>query len=127
MRQHEEIDVPSGEFDAPTIVRDVADVAIDKKASDVTLLDVGKVTTLADYFLIVTGTSERQLKAIADGIQDRLRELGVRRIAREGEPSDGWILLDYGQIIVHVFAPEQRTYYDLERRWSEAPTLLKVQ
>ncbi len=127
MRQHQEIDVLSGEFDAPAIVRDIADVAIDKKASDVTLLDIGKVTTMADYFLIATGTSDRQINAIADAVQDRMKELGVRRISREGQPSDGWVLIDYGQIVVHVFGPEQRAYYDLEQRWSDAPTLLKVQ
>lgn len=127
MRQHQLDTVQTGEFDAPTIVREIADVAIDRKASDVTILDIGKATTLADFFLIVTGTSDRQINAVANAIQERMKELGVHRMAREGLPVDGWVLLDYGQIIVHVFGQEQRDYYDLERRWSEAPTLLKVQ
>jgi ribosome-associated protein len=127
MRQYEADTIQGGEYDASTIVRDIADVAIDRKASDVTILDIGKSTTLADYFLIVTGTSDRQINAVANAVEERMKELGVRRIAREGLPADGWVLLDYGQIIVHVFAPEQREYYDLERRWSDAPTLLKVQ
>jgi ribosome-associated protein len=100
---------------------------VDKKAGDVTLLEIGKITTLADYFVIATGTSERQINAVASGVQERMKEEGVRLIAREGVPADGWVLLDYGQVIVHVFAPEQREYYDLERRWREAPTLLKIQ
>lgn len=127
MRQHLEDTAHTGEYDAPTIVRDIADVAVDRKASDVTILDIGKATTLADYFLIATGTSDRQINAVANAIQERMKELEVHRFAREGLPADGWVLLDYGQIIVHVFGPAQREYYDLERRWSDAPTLLKVQ
>ncbi len=127
MRQHQPDTVQIGEFDASSIVRDIADVAVDRKASDVTILDIGKATTLADYFLIVTGTSDRQINAVANAIQERMKDLGVHRMAREGLPADGWVLLDYGQIIVHVFGQEQREYYDLERRWSDAPTLLKVQ
>lgn len=127
MRQHQDDTLQTGEFDASTIVRDIADVAIDRKASDVTILDIGKATTLADYFLIATGTSDRQINAVANAIQERMKDLGVQRMAREGLPADGWVLLDYGQIIVHVFGQEQRDYYDLERRWSDAPTLLKVQ
>jgi ribosome-associated protein len=126
MRQHEETLLP-GEFDASSIVRDIVDVALDRKASDVTLLDIGKATTLADYFVIATGTSDRQINAVANAVEERMKELGIRLLAREGMPADGWVLLDYGQIIVHVFGPEQRAYYDLERRWSDAPTLLKVQ
>jgi ribosome-associated protein len=115
------------EYDSSTIARNLVDVAVDKKATDVTLLEIGKLTTLADYFVIATGTSDRQIRAIAAAIQDRAKEDGVRLLHQEGVPEDGWVLLDYGQVIVHVFAPEQRAYYDLERRWQEAPTLLKIQ
>ena len=115
------------EYDASAIARDIVDIAVDKKASDVTLIEIGKVTTLADYFVIATGTSERQINAIAGGIEERVKEIGVPLLHREGVPADGWVLLDYGQIIVHVFAPEQRAYYDLERRWREAPTLLTIE
>ncbi|MGI8968298.1 MAG: ribosome silencing factor [Chloroflexota bacterium] len=115
------------EYDAASLAREIVDVAADKKANDVTLMDIGQVTTLADFFVIATGTSDRQIHAIAGGIQDRMKEQGVRLLHHEGVPADGWVLLDYGQIIVHVFAPEQRSYYDLEQRWHEAPTLLKIQ
>jgi ribosome-associated protein len=117
----------SGEYDALTIARDITDVAVDKKASDVTLIDIGKVTTLADYFVIATGNSDRQLGAISSAVQDRMKELKVQRVGHEGLPADGWVLLDYGQVIVHIFSPEQRAYYDLERRWQEAPTRLRIQ
>ena len=117
----------AGEYDAATIAREVVDVAADKKASDVTLIDIREVTTLADFFVLATGTSERQLKAISSAVQERMDELRVELFRVEGVPADGWILLDYGQIIVHIFAPEQRAYYDLERRWQDAPTVVRIQ
>jgi|SRR5579859_405543 len=115
------------EYDAAEIAHRVVDLALDKKASDVTLLDVQGVTTLAEYFVIATGTSDRQIRAISAGIQEGMDDVGVHRLRQDGMPEDGWVLVDYGQIIVHIFGPEQRAYYDLERRWSDAPTLLKVQ
>jgi ribosome-associated protein len=115
------------EYDASTVARDMVDVAVDKKASDVTLIEVGRATTLADYFVIATGTSERQINAIRSGIQERMKDDGIPLLGHEGVPADGWILLDYGQVIAHIFASDQREYYDLERRWNEAPTLLKIQ
>jgi ribosome-associated protein len=115
------------EYDASTIARSIVDVAVDKKASDVTLMEIGKVTTFADFFVIATGSSDRQIGAIASAIRDRMKEDDVRLFQQEGDPGEGWVLLDYGQIVVHIFAEEQRQYYDLERRWSEAPTLLKIQ
>jgi len=115
------------EYDAATIARVIVDVAVDKKASDVTLMDIHDLTTLADYFVIATGTSERQIRALSVAIQERMDEEGITLLREEGRPSDGWVLLDYGQVIVHLFAPEQRAYYDLERRWRDAPTLLRIQ
>jgi len=115
------------EYDAASVARDIVDVAVDKKANDVTLLHIGMVTTLADFFVIATGSSERQINAIRSAIQDRMKESDIHLFHYEGVPGDGWILLDYGQVIVHIFAPEQRDYYDLERRWNEASTLLKIQ
>jgi ribosome-associated protein len=118
--------IPS-EYDALTMARAIVDVAVDKKASDVTLMEIGQVTTLADFFVIATGNSDRQIGAIASGIRDQMKEQGLTLLQQEGESSEGWVLLDYGQIVVHVFAAEQREYYDLERRWSDAPTLLRIQ
>ncbi len=125
--QQPQTQVAPTEYDASSLAREIVDVAVDKKASDVTLMEIGKVTTLADYFVIATGNSDRQIGAIASGIRDRMKEAGVRLFQQEGQPGEGWVLLDYGQIVVHVFAEEQRQYYDLERRWSEAPTLLRIQ
>jgi ribosome-associated protein len=117
----------SGAYDAGTIGREIVDVAVDKKASDVSLLDIHELTTLADYFVLATGTSDRQIRAVSVAVQERMDEVEVVLLRSEGMPSDGWVLLDYGQVIVHIFAPEERAYYDLERRWKEAPTLLKIQ
>lgn len=119
--------VIAGEYDALSVARDIVDVAVDRKAGDVTLLDIGQATTFADYFVIATGTSDRQIGAVRRAVEERMDERHIPLLHSEGLPSDGWVLLDYGQVVVHVFAPEQRAYYDLERRWKDAPTLLKVQ
>jgi ribosome-associated protein len=119
--------IVTAEYDASAIARTIVDICTDKKASDVTLIEIGKVTTLADFFVIATGTSDRQIRAITAAVQDGMKEQGIRLLQHEGLPGDGWVLLDYGQVIVHVFAVEQRAYYDLEGRWREAPTLLKIQ
>ncbi len=112
--------------DALELARRVVDLAADKKASDIVLLDVGRLTTVADYFVICSGASERQLAAIADGIVEGLRQEGVRSIGREGDAGAHWVLLDFGAIIVHVFAPPERDFYELEKLWADAPTLLRV-
>ncbi len=109
------------------LARRIVEIAEDKKAADIVLLDLGELTTLADAFVICSGGSERQIGAIADGIVEQLRDERVRPIGREGTPASHWVLLDYGSVIVHVFTPPERDYYQLERRWSEAKTILRVQ
>lgn len=105
----------------------IVDVAEDKKASDITLMDLRALTTLTDYFVIVTGSSSRQIGAISAAILEGMTDRGTRPVANEGRPDDGWMILDFGQVIVHIFAPAERAYYDLERRWQEATALLKIQ
>jgi ribosome-associated protein len=109
------------------LARRVVDLAADKKAADIVLLGVAELTTLADYFVICSGGSERQLGAIADGIVEGLRVEGERPIGREGGPGAHWLLLDFGSVIVHILAPPERDFYQLEKLWSEAPTLLRIQ
>lgn len=109
------------------LARRVVDLAADKKAADIVLLGVGELTTLADYFVICSGGSERQLAAIADGVTEGLKAEGIRPIGREGGAGAHWLLLDYGAVIVHIFAPPERDFYQLERLWAEAPTLLRLQ
>jgi ribosome-associated protein len=107
--------------------RRVVELAEDKKAADIVLLDVGALTSLADYFVVCSGGSERQLGAIADGIAEGMKAEGVLPLGREGGSGTHWVLLDFGAVIVHVFAPPERDYYQLEKLWADAPTLLRVQ
>ena len=109
------------------VARRVVELAEDKKAADIVLLDLTGLTTLADYFVIASGGSERQLDAIADGIVSGMRDEKVRPIGREGTPESHWILLDFGAVIVHIFTPPERDYYQLEKHWGEAKTILRVQ
>jgi ribosome-associated protein len=109
------------------LARRIVELAEDKKAADIVLLDLGELTTVADAFVICSGGSERQIDAIADGILAGLRDEGVRPIGREGTPESHWVLLDFGSVIVHVFTPPERDYYQLERHWSGARTVLRVQ
>jgi ribosome-associated protein len=125
--QQRQAGVRPAEFDSLGAARELAEIMADKKASDVMLLEVGKATTLADYFILATGNSDRQVDAIRQAVEDHMEESDVRLLSREGVSPEGWVLLDYGQIVVHVFDEEQRDYYDLERHWKEAPTLLRIQ
>ncbi|MDQ2886129.1 MAG: ribosome silencing factor [Chloroflexota bacterium] len=114
-------------LDPAQMARAAADAASDKKASDVLLLDVREITTIADYFVICSGNNARQIQAIADAVDEALREQGARPFNREGVADTGWLLLDFGDIIVHIFGPTEREYYRIERLWSEAKTVVYLQ
>src|SRR5690606_17309595 len=106
------------------LARLAVDAALDKKAKDVTVMDLRGISGEVDYFVIATGESDLQIRAIVDGVVDRLRqEASERPLHREGAPgSSRWIVLDYFDLVVHVFDPELRAYYSLERLWGDAPT-----
>jgi ribosome-associated protein len=108
------------------LARRIVELAEDKKAADIVLLDLTGLTTVADYFVIASGGSERQLDAIADGIVSGMRDEKVHAFGREGTPASHWVLVDFGSVIVHVFTPPERDYYQLERHWAEAKTILRV-
>jgi len=95
----------------------VREAALDKKAEDVLTLPLDGRTIVADAFVLATGRSKVQTRAIADGIVEKVREAGLRVARIEGYADAGWILLDLGSIVVHVFTPEQRAFYNLERLW----------
>ena len=109
------------------VARRIVELAEDKKAADIVLLDLTGLTTLADYFVIASGGSDRQLDAIADGIVSGLRDEKIRPFGREGTSASHWVLVDFGDVIVHVFTPPERDFYQLERHWAEAKTVLRVQ
>jgi ribosome-associated protein len=116
-----------GQPTALDLARRIVELAEDKKAADIVLLDLTGLTTLADAFVICSGGSERQLDAIADGIVEGMRSEKVRPIGREGTAASHWVLVDFGAVVVHVFTPPERDYYSLEKHWSEAKTVLRVQ
>jgi ribosome-associated protein len=123
-----ETPVPRTDDRAPMdLARRIVELAEDKKAADIVLLDLDELTTLADAFVICSGGSERQISAIADGIVGGLRDEGTKPIGREGTPESHWVLLDFGSVIVHVFTPPERDYYGLEKHWSGARTVVRVQ
>jgi ribosome-associated protein len=115
------------ELPALDLARRIVELAEDKKASDIVLLDLTGLTTVADYFVIASGGSERQLDAIAEGVVSGMRDEKIRAFGREGTAASHWMLVDFGSVIVHVFTPPERDYYQLERHWSEAKTILRVQ
>ena len=90
-------------------------------------MDIRTISLLADYFVICSGESERQIRAIADEITDKVKEAGIRPLHIEGDSPSGLVLMDYGDVIVHIFAPAVRGYYQLERLWSDAPMVVRIQ
>lgn len=101
-------------------VRGAVQAALDRKAQDLKVLNLGPVSDFTDYFLICSGTSERQVKAISEAIQEALAAEGVRPLHVEGQRTGYWVLLDYGDLVAHVFQPEPREFYGLERLWADA-------
>lgn len=101
----------------------IADAALDRKGLSLVALDVSEVTSVADTFVLVTGTSDRHARAITDAIVGALRERGEKPLGVEGYDEGRWVLIDLGDVVVHVFQEDVRAEYDLERLWSDAPTL----
>jgi ribosome-associated protein len=110
--------------------REIVDIIADKKGEDIALLDLRERTIIADYFIVCSAGSERQLKAIVNGITEEVKKrYGLIPRGVEGEAESGWVLIDYGDVVIHAFAPEVRSYYDLESFWvgQDASVLLKMQ
>jgi ribosome-associated protein len=107
--------------DSRTVAVAAARAASDKQASRIVVLDVHEPIVITDYFVICTASSIRQIRTVIDEIERVTREMGVKPFRREGEGDAGWWLLDYFDVVVHVFSEEDRDYYDLERLWRDAP------
>ncbi|MBV9593650.1 MAG: ribosome silencing factor [Actinobacteria bacterium] len=101
-----------------------AHAAADKLATDIVLIDVSERLAITDVFLIATGNNERQVEAIVDAVEEKLREAGVKPLRREGRRDGRWVLLDYADLVVHIQHSEERVFYALERLWSDCPPLL---
>jgi ribosome-associated protein len=114
-------------LDANQLARTIVQIAADKKAENIVMLDIRGQSIIADYFVICTGTSDRQVRAVARDIDEQLGKQGQNPIHIEGMTDAHWVLLDYGAVIVHIFDPDTREYYRLEKLWAEAPRVLVIQ
>ncbi len=117
----------SRSLEALELARRATELAAEKQAEDVLLLDLRRSCNFTDYFVLCTATSEPQVKAVVEELAETLPREGSRLLHSEGIASSGWVLLDFGDVVVHVFAPEQREFYDLEELWREATPLLRIQ
>ena len=109
------------------LARSIADTLEDKKGEDILLLDLHNLPPLTDYFVVCSGTSDRTIGALMDAVVEATRGKFDIKPRLEGQPDDGWLLADYGSVVVHVFSNAQRDYYRLEDLWSEARVLLHMQ
>ncbi len=117
-------DRPSAELTAAEQMRNAVQAALDRKAVNVKVLELAEVSDFTDLFLICSGTNERQVKAIADAIDEVLTKNKVKPLHIEGQNRSRWILMDYGgDMVIHIFHQEAREFYDLERLWSDAPVV----
>jgi len=104
----------------------ILDAIASRMGSDIVLLDLSEVTLIADYFIIATGESERQLEALAQGVVEQGKEVGLRPLSVQGTAASGWTLIDYGSIVVHLFSVAQRRRYQLEEFWSNGRTVIRM-
>jgi ribosome-associated protein len=100
-----------------------ADAAASKKAVDIRILELGTLLAITDYFVLASASNERQLDTVVEEVERQLKAAGTSPRRREGTKDTGWMILDYGDIVVHAFTTEQRSFYNLERLWSDAPTV----
>lgn len=106
----------------------LVDSIIDKKGNNILLLDIREQAVFSDYFILCNGENPRQIKALIDGVvENAKKKAGVRPSGLEGDPDTGWVLVDFGGVIIHLFSPEKRDYYNLEELWSEAHVVLRMQ
>ena len=116
-------------LDSLDLARQIADILVEKQAEDILILDLRALTPITDYFVICTGTSQRQLRALQQTIIESLKqgEAHLKAAGVEGTPESGWLLLDYGDVIVHLFEAETRAYYRLEELWGAGRVVAKIQ
>ena len=120
-------DVSTVSMEAQTLARDLAHIASDAHASDILVLDIASLTTLADYFVLCTADNERMLRAITRALSDFGDGPTAHLNRQEGAPDSGWVLMDFGDVIVHVFGKHEREFYQLDRLWADAPRILVIQ
>jgi len=109
--------------DLPEAVRTAVDAALDKQAENLVVLDLRGITSFTEYFVIMNGRSGRQNMALMESVQRALKTAGHRPLSVEGRKSADWVLMDYGDFILHIFSEEARAFYDLEKLWADGPRL----
>ena len=109
------------------MARTVVDALEDKKGEDIVLIDIKEISSFADYFIICSGTSDRMLDALADSVRRLFKDTQGLTGRVEGTARDGWLLVDFGDVILHLFSPDRREYYNLEELWSQGKVLLHLQ
>lgn len=114
-------------LETDALVQEIVDELSERQVEDVTVVDISKVAGFADRFVIGTVLSERQMNAVIDALAERLRGYDVRMRRREGDADSGWVLLDFNDVIVHLFGPEERTFYNLEGLWGKSAPLVRFQ
>ena len=110
-------------MDSPQLANKITDLIFNKKGYDVKIIDLRKLTTITDYFVICTGDSDTQVKAIADEVDKQLRDEGIKSWHIEGYQGLNWVLIDFVDVVVHVFKKETREFYNLEKLWGDAPSV----
>jgi ribosome-associated protein len=108
------------------LARDVVRALEDKKGEDIVLLDIKEIASFTDYFVICTGTSDRMLDALAGGVLDEVRKKYKKKAGKQGLSRDGWVVVDFGDVVVHLLSPDQRDYYQLEELWNAGKVLLRL-
>ena len=108
------------------VARLAVDLAAEKLATDIVMLDLRELTAFADYFVVLTADSARQIEALEEDLTKAMRDAGVPRHHREGTPASGWVLLDFAGVLIHMFGPEEREFFGLERLWSRAPQVVRI-
>jgi len=109
------------------MARDIVDALEDKKGEDIVLMDIKEIASFTDYFVICTGTSDRMLDALANSAIDEVRKKYKKKAKKQGLSRDGWVVVDFGDIVLHLLSPDQRDYYQLEELWDDGKVLLRLQ
>jgi ribosome-associated protein len=123
-----ELERRESNLDPQALARRIVEIASEKQATDIVLLDIRSIATVADYFVVLSTASERQMTAVVRDLSESLRnDDGVRPLRVEGQAASGWVLIDYGDVVVHLFSVEQRGFYRLEELWSAAVPLVRMQ
>lgn len=114
---------PVADSELLPIAQAAAALCLDKKATDPVILHVEKLTSYTDFFVVASAPSERQVAAVASHVEEQLKKAGFRTLGVEGKSTGNWVLLDYGDFVIHVFLDDARSYYDIEGFWSDAPRI----